>query len=157
MPECSCSVCQRSYRMQITQLRDPTTFLLFSQRLSDVMCTIHPGGEDFHGEEKSTSHVRASTPQLRAKASRLQPGPPCPIPACVLEPLPCSSLLQCSQCRILGSCPGPSPASLFTTGVCSASQIHLLIHATEPRLCSAGHCSIDSETQHAHWLQLVSQ
>lgn len=37
------SMCHRPHRMQITQLRDPTTFLLFSQGLSNV---IYPPKEE---------------------------------------------------------------------------------------------------------------
>lgn len=113
-------------------------------------------------QEERTSHVRASTPQLRAKASRLQPGPPCPIPACALEPLPCSSMVSAPVLSLqdTGKLPWPLPSFPVHHRAVPASQIHFLIHTTEPSLCSAEHCSkslLDSETQRAPWLQLVSQ
>lgn len=99
-----CSLCHRPPRMQSTQLRDPTTFLLFSQGLSDVIYPPRRRGFPWRGEE-------ASMPQLRAKASRMQPGPPCPIPACALETLPRSSMVPGPMLPVQGTgeLPWPPP------------------------------------------------
>lgn len=91
-----------SLTQQCLNATDPTGCRLPSSETQQHSCFsardwqmpyTHPGGEDFHAEEKRTFHIRTSMPQLRAKASRLQPGPLCTIPACALEILPCSSIV----------------------------------------------------------------
>lgn len=147
------SVCHRPHGMEITQLRDPTTFLLYSQGLANAIYPPRRKGFPCRGEEDfpyQDFHASAESQSLQT-AARVSLHNPC---LCLGD----SALLisgPWSNAPSVGyweAALAASPASQYPNTIPStaspvhhrgflASQIHLLIQTPKPRLCSAEHCS----------------
>lgn len=125
----------------------------YSAQTPCIISAFHPGTVKCNVHKSSRRRgpdLRAPMLQLRAKATRLQPGPPCLLSACALEPLPGSSMVSRSN--------APSAACGEATWVPSPASLSIT-EGTQPckstswcRNLKLGPCSAEHHSKPPSWI-----